>query len=577
MEGLSLGKDYILYGTMKIAKDFIYIFRDVSVKTIITESSVGALMEYQGIPVCSKEDVVENITDTIIVCLQPGEARDEKISVLKKKYMHAVIQPCEDFFVRYDETIKIPEGCELYVWGTGRKARQLMDSHNLQKKPTTFIDSYKDEGLFYGVPVVKPNKILDWSNAFVIVAVADSKEIEAELLLHGLHKEKNFVDSATVVYNPAKMLREVFFSQDGYDFACDTMLNHLEIMMGGATRVCCTTFMKVNRVNFLEPDFMEYWSGKKDIIHRILALSTQNRSYVYCDKAMCPLFDGRKNLGAEDHQVVVAEYRDIEPYPKVVACGFDNTCNLACETCRKGLEVAKGRERQYINRIAMKVKEELLPNTEFLVMAGNGEVLLSPAYRSIWESEAAATPRFLRLLSNGLLFNEILWRRFSHGKENTNIMLTVSIDAAKKETYEDIRKFGNFDQLQHNMAFAGHLRREGKLAYFRMNFVVQRKNIHEMMDFASWGKKIGADKVFFTKILNWGTYEEKDFQKNVSVMEEDGVTPIPELKAVLESSLMHDPIVDLGTIRFLHQANIDDYVKNYYMWELEKDVPGVFR
>ena len=122
MEGLSLGKDYILYGTMKIAKDFIYIFRDVSVKTIITESSVGALMEYQGIPVCSKEDVVENITDTIIVCLQPGEARDEKISVLKKKYMHAVIQPCEDFFVRYDETIKIPEGCELSVLGTGRHA-----------------------------------------------------------------------------------------------------------------------------------------------------------------------------------------------------------------------------------------------------------------------------------------------------------------------------------------------------------------------------------------------------------------------------------------------------------------------
>lgn len=577
MEGLSLGKDYILYGTMKIIKDFLYIFRDVPVNTIISESPAGALMEYQGIPVCSKDDVVENITDTIIVCLQPGESRDERISALKKKYMHAVIQPCEDFFVRYDETIKIPEGRELYVWGTGRKARQLMDSHNLQKKPTVFIDSYKDEGLFYGVPVVKPNKILDWSNAFVIVAVADSKEIEAELSLHGLHKEKNFVDSATVVYNPAKMLREVFFSQDGYDFACDTMLNHLEIMMGGATRACCTTFMKVNRVNFLEPDFMEYWSGKKDIIHRILALSTQNRSYVYCDKSMCPLFDGRKNLGIEDHQVVEAEYRDIESYPKVVACGFDNTCNLACETCRKGLEVAKGRAKQYINRIATKVKEELLPNTEFLVMAGNGEVLLSSAYRSIWESEAAANPKFLRLLSNGLLFNETLWRKFSRGKENTNIMLTVSIDAAKKETYEDIRKFGNFDQLQHNMAFAGHLRREGKLAYFRMNFVVQRKNIHEMMDFVAWGKKIGADKVFFTKILNWGTYEEKDFQENVTVMEKDGITPIPELKSILESSLMHDPIVDLGTIRFSHQTNTDDYVKNYYMWELEKDVPGAFR
>ena len=127
------------------------------------------------------------------------------------------------------------------------------------------------------------------------------------------------------------------------------------------------------------------------------------------------------------------------------------------------------------------------------------------------------------------------------------------------------------------MAFAGRLRQQGKLAYFRMNFVVQKKNISEMPVFVAWGKEVGADKVFFTKILNWGTYTIDDFAQNISVMEPDGITPIPALRAILENDELQDPIVDLGTIRYLHQPNPSDYVKNYYMWELEKDVPGLFR
>ena len=35
---------------------------------------------------------------------------------------------------------------------------------------------------------------------------------------------------------------------------------------------------------------------------------------------------------------------------------------------------------------------------------------------------------------------------------------------------------------------------------------------------------------------------------------------------------MKDRIVDLGTIKYTHQPNEDDYIYNYYMWELEKDV-----
>ena len=154
-------------------------------------------------------------------------------------------------------------------------------------------------------------------------------------------------------------------------------------------------------------------------------------------------------------------------------------------------------------------------------------------------------------------------------------MLTASVDAASKETYEQIRINGNFDKLKENMEFAGQLRRKGELAYFRMNFVVQKRNYKEIPDFVKWGIQIGADEVFFTKILNWGIYTESEF-KEISMFEEDGITPKKELQEILDSPLMQEKIVDLGTIKYQHDTTDDINIHNYYMWELERKVPGLF-
>ena len=150
-------------------------------------------------------------------------------------------------------------------------------------------------------------------------------------------------------------------------------------------------------------------------------------------------------------------------------------------------------------------------------------------------------------------------------------MLTVSIDAVTKETYEQkIRCGGNLEQLKKNMKFASELRKKGELCYLRMNFVVQRNNYKEMIPFVQWGEELGVDEIFFTKILNWGTYTDEEFE-NVSMMEKDGITPKKELLEVLSDTYIKDSkIVDLGTIRYGHKVDQVDVVENYYMWELEK-------
>ena len=99
--------------------------------------------------------------------------------------------------------------------------------------------------------------------------------------------------------------------------------------------------------------------------------------------------------------------------------------------------------------------------------------------------------------------------------------------------------------------------------------MVQRNNYREMVPFVQWGEELGVDEIFFTKILNWGTYTQEEFEQ-VSMMEPDGITPKPALREVLAHSAMQSGIVDLGTIQYAHKEDKVDVVENYYIWELEK-------
>lgn len=568
-------KKYILLGTQKIMQDFMYIYREMQITMLVSiDEKVPHENNYRGVPITLFADFDFRVAEEVIVCIRPGEERKKYAALLKEGNQQIQIRMCETYFRRYDNGISDFSGKKVYVWGTGRSAETFVSNCDIAKNIEGYIDSYKQISEFKEKPVITFEKIKKEKDIFIVIAVNNCKQIEETLRKHGYEHDRDYARWGEILWNPANMLKKVFFSQDRYDFACDTMLNHLEISGWGNTRTCCTTFVKADIGNYLDNDLSSIWNGKKSIVHQILALSTQNRTYAYCDKTMCPLFEGRKKEKIETAEI--NPYNDISDYPEVVAVGFDKTCNLACETCRDRLYGATGEEKRKAEQIGEKICDEILPHCKFLIMAGDGEVFASPAYKRIWNGKEIQQVKYIRLLSNGTLFNRENWERFAQANAGAKVMLTVSIDAATPATYETIRRYGNFNQLKENMKYAGELRAKGKLAYFRMNFVVQKKNMEEMIPFVKWGIETGADRVFFTKILNWGTYEEKEFREEISVMKKDGITPIPELREIINRPEMQDPIVDLGTIRYMHKANMDVYIKNYYEWELEKDVPGLF-
>lgn len=554
---------YIIYGTNRVAKDFLYMFEHLEITCLIDDEYEG--QTFLGYSVVRPKELIEKRNEEqIILCDFDKAGKEKKLLemglVYGKDYLYE-----EDFFSQLDSFV-IPPERKIAIWGTGRIAGQFCNEHP-EYVPEIFIDSYPKGSTYRDKNVVMPKDIDNWNSWFVIICVAKDGEIRERLAESGLKENKDYVSYQKLTGISSELLKKTIFDRAHYDLECHTMLNHLEIFHGGNTRCCCTTFVGQNLDNMMDYDVDEMW---KSNLHKVLCLSTENRTFTFCDKTMCPLFVGKRK---EEVCCTERDYKKMTDYPETVALGYDATCNLSCVTCRQAPYIAQGREREKLSEISKKVKENYLKQCRFLILAGDGEVLLSPAYKEIY-LDKNCNPAYIRLLSNGLLFNKKNWEQFVDGK-NGKVMLTVSVDAASKDTYEKIRRNGNFDILAKNMKYAAELRQKGELSYFRMNFVVQRENYREMPLFVEWGEALGVDEVFFTKILNWGTYSDEEFRL-ISMMEADGITPKRELREVMELPVMRSPIVDMGTIQYGHKVDETGVVENYYMWELEKRGGKIF-
>lgn len=555
-----------IYGTNRVAKDFLYVFDQLDVKGIIADEDYNK-SKWGDQPVVKLDQAVKDKTSPIIVC-------DFDKTIKERKLIDLGLIRGKDFFYEEDlfyllDDFNLPEDRKIAIWGAGNVAREFLKDSSI--KVSYVINTYKKEDSFEGILEISPDEVIDWKKLFVIIAVYKDDAIREELNMRGLVEGKDYTDFQTVNGRPSELLRKTIFDKNCYKLACETMLNHLEIFHNGNTRCCCTTFVRQNLDSIMKKNEHDMWHSN---LHKVLALSCVNHTYSFCDHSMCPLFVDTKSVEVDNRSVPGMPYNKITEHPETLALGHDYTCNLSCTTCRDDYCVAKGEEKEKIHNITERIKSDYLKNCEFLILAGDGEVFLSDEYRSIY-TDPECDPKYIRILSNGMLFNEKKWNELTAGK-TSKIMMTVSIDAATKESYEKIRRGGKFDILKKNMEYAASLKKNGVLRYLRFNFVVQRENYKEMPLFVKWGEELGVDEIFFTKILNWGTYTDEEF-KNISMMESDGITPKPELLEILNDPVIKESnIVDLGTIQFDHKNDIKGYVKNYYMWELEKRGGHIF-
>lgn len=558
-------KKYAIYGINRVEKDFRYMFPEIRVVCYFENDNTKD--SYCNLPVYPIKEFWDHNGefDKVIIC---GFDKEEQIRELEEiGLLHEkdyILE--EELFNRLDDYIisDAAKGRKVVLWGTGRIANRFLEECP-GVKIDFFLDSDEERDLFYGKRIYHPEEIENWDTLFIVIAMKEKGEVIKYLKEHGRREEYDYIGYEKLFYAPSAFLRRTIFDQSYYEFKCDTMKNHFEINDDGDCAYCCAAFQNINAGNLFESEFKEIWNGN---LHRVMCLSAENHTYTFCNKKMCPLFFSEEKQQTHD-KLQYDSYQEKEEMPSALLVAIDKSCNLNCITCREHIYLAKGKEKERSLQLAEIIIQSILPEVQFLILAGNGEVFLSEAYRQIYLSEACAKVGHIRLLTNGLLLTEKNWNEFYENNHNNEIILTASIDAASKETYERIRRNGKFEVIRDNMELASRLKKEGKISYIRMNFVVQKENYQEMPDFVEWAVDLGADEAFFTKILNWGTYTDDEF-RDISMMEKDTITAKKELKEILQNPIMKHEIVEMGTINYLTHEKSIQYVKNYYEWELTK-------
>ena len=129
--------------------------------------------------------------------------------------------------------------------------------------------------------------------------------------------------------------------------------------------------------------------------------------------------------------------------------------------------------------------------------------------------------------------------------KNINTVI-VSYDAGTPETYQITRRGGNWDKLQENMKFLSSLRQKELINELRIDCVVQKSNYKELDKLVKIGLDLKVDKVFFSLLVDWGTWTPEIYKQNCVWKKEN-----PEFKEfikILRDPIFNDPIVNLGNL-----------------------------
>ena len=333
---------------------------------------------------------------------------------------------------------------------------------------------------------------------------------------------------------------------------CSHPFDNLETSPGGQAYFCCPAWLPVPIGNLEKQSAEEIWNSSvaQDIRRSIL-----DGSYRYCSRMHCPKITGRKLPRSDDltnleHRSFVAgRQTDLTRGPKRLALNHDRSCNLSCPSCRTRMIIARKSEQEHLNAMADRVLMPLLERARKVHVTGSGDPFGSAHFRYLLRRIGRRRPTGLRLelQTNGLLLAQS-WDGL--GLDGLVDSLSISIDAARPETYAIVRRGGDFARLLENLAFAAGLRAASRVGRVRLDMVVQTLNFREMPDAVDLVRRFGFDGIKLQMIRSWGTYTPDEFARH-----NIGSPDHPRFADFLE--VLGDPRLGAGFVEFWGFHSVD--------------------
>lgn len=338
---------------------------------------------------------------------------------------------------------------------------------------------------------------------------------------------------------------------------CEAPFVKFETLMDGTVAPCCSIWTQ-QRLGHLEgQSFQQIWNSPAA---RAMRESILDGSYRYCNKQRCThINEDSLPLKAEVADPLcrsaIDEHRThlTEP-PRWLFLAHDVTCNLACPSCRGGIEAADEAQERRFEVIEKQVFQPMLQadGRVRISLSGQGDPWSSPHYRSILRYLADEPLDVeVEIHTNALLMNEMRWAQYQ-GLDRYRPLVNVSIDSCTPWVYEVVRRPGKWDKLHPNLQFIAAKRAKGDFREYRLNATVQLDNYHEMPALVQLGKDLQADSVLLYMMQNTGGHLSRHFaRRNV------GDPGHPLYHAFLETlrhPLLGDPtahLYDVASLRTL--------------------------
>jgi hypothetical protein len=242
--------------------------------------------------------------------------------------------------------------------------------------------------------------------------------------------------------------------------------------------------------------------------------------------------------------------------PRDINCCFDVSCNLSCPSCRTAM-VIESRNSARILNIQKKVNDQALADAKLLYITGTADPFGSPFFRTwLHHMKRSDMPHLetLHLHTNAQLWTPQMWEPIPPEIRALITTAEISIDAASGETYEVNRRGGKWDVLMDNLAFVRTLRQAGPLKRLTISMVVQDNNFAEMGDFVLLGKRFGVDTVYFSQLVNWGTFSDDEYRQRAVHRREH--PRHSQLCQQLRQEILADPVVFLGNLAPLRETDL---------------------
>lgn len=178
-----------------------------------------------------------------------------------------------------------------------------------------------------------------------------------------------------------------------------------------------------------------------------------------------------------------------------------NKCNYRCVMCMLSHpSVIEQPMRRFSIERFEQLAQEVFWHTAGLSFTYGAEPLLHPDFARFVEIAARyRIPRVYCVTNGSLLTEEVAEAAVRHGMH----AITVSVDAARRETYESIRVGGDWNVLMHNLRTLQRKKRElgSERPRLELTFVMMRNNVRELPDFITLAHELGASAVSTVHML----------------------------------------------------------------------------